>query len=325
MSAAPAFTIVHAGSVRSDDFASAVEQGLGSSPKHLPCRFFYDERGSRLFEEICRLEDYYLPAAEREILFARAEWLARRFEGHAVVELGSGSGEKTEILLGAMAELGPVTYVPLDICAEVLEAAGKRLTASHPGLTVRAVVGEYGPALEEAARRVAGPKLILWLGSNVGNFERAAAGRFLARVRGMLGEGDGVLVGADLRKERALLERAYDDPAGITARFDENLLVRVNRELGGEFDLDRFRHLAQYDEPSGVVRMFLVSEVRQEVAVAALGRSFTFQEGERIHTEDSTKYSREELQTLARAAGMDLEEHWTDALERFSTNLMVPI
>ena len=310
------------------DLAQAVEEGLSDSPRHLPCRFFYDEVGGRLFQEICDLEEYYPTRAEHEILVARAAELARRFRGSAVVELGSGTSEKTEVLLEAMCALASPSartlYVPLDINSSALEEAGARLTRAHPELEVLAIAAEYGPGLDLVAERVRERKLVLFLGGNIGNFDRPSAASFLRNLSLRLGPEDAFLLGVDLRKDRRTLELAYDDSAGVTARFNLNLLARINRELGGTFDLDRFRHEASYDEVHGVVRMHLVSLARQEVRVEHLGRTFRFEEGERIHTEDSTKYSLAELGELAEASGMRLVEHWTDELQRFSLNLLAP-
>lgn len=318
-------TFIQALEDHQDDLARAVLEGLSHPPRNLPCRFFYDEQGGRLFEEVCGLEEYYPTRAEHEILVARCGELARRFRGSAVVELGSGSSQKSEVLLKAMCALASSSartrYVPIDINASALKEAGARLTGALPELEVLAIAAEYGPGLEVALRRVQERKLVLFLGGNIGNLERPAAADFLRDLASRLDPQDAFLIGVDLRKDRKTLELAYDDPGGVTARFNLNLLARINRELGGHFDLQQFQHEARYDEQQGVVRMHLVSRVRQAVRVEALGRSFQFEEGERIHTEDSTKYSREELGELAEASGMRLAEHWTDELRRFSLNL----
>jgi len=319
------FTFVDALEDHQDDLARAVLEGLSDSPRHLPCRFLYDEAGGRLFEEICELEEYYPTRAEHEILVARSAELADRFRGSTVVELGSGSSEKTEVLLSAMCAQAspsvPTLYVPVDINATALREAGARLTAAHSELEVLAIAGEYGRGMEVLTRRVEGHKLVLFLGGNIGNFDRARAAGFLRGLLADLGPGDAFLMGVDLRKDRATLELAYDDPAGITARFNLNLLTRINRELGGQFDLARFQHEARYDEVEGVVHLHLVSLARQEVRIEALGRSFLFEEGERIHTEDSTKYSRAEIEELATDCGLHVVEHFVDELGRYSLNL----
>jgi L-histidine Nalpha-methyltransferase len=303
-----------------DDFGAALISGLTGTPKNLPCRYLYDELGSRLFEAICALDDYYPTRCEREILIAHAGELARSFAGHGVVELGSGNSEKTVVLLEAFG--GAVHYVPVDIDPEVLDRAGQRLLGVLPDLRVTALAGEYGAGMARAAEVIAGPKLVVLLGGNVGNFTRAGATDFLAGLGGRLGPEDALLLGADLRKEAAVLELAYDDPTGVTAAFSLNLLGRANRELGGNFDQRAFRHVAHYEEREGVVGLFLESLEQQRVSVA--GRRFDFAAGERIHIEDSTKYSLAELTALAEQAGFELAEHWLDGSRRYSLNLLRP-
>lgn len=308
-----------------DDFAAAVADGFSARPKSLPCRFIYDEVGSRLFEEICTLEEYYPTRAEREILERRADELAGHLAGHAVVELGSGNAEKTEVLLAAMCRREPeVIYAPVDICADVMVRAGERLLDAYPELRIRAFAAVYQEGVQRVAETVPGPRAVLWLGSNVGNFTRAEAARMLHGFRDCLADDDLFVLGVDLRKDRATLELAYADPRGVTAAFDRNLLVRANRELGAHFDPESFAHEARYDEVAGVVRSYLVSRRAQSVRVDALDRAFSFAEGERIHVEDATKYSFEELDQLAVAAGFEPVERWTDELGRFALVLWRP-
>lgn len=315
----PRFELEDATADITDDFAAAVAEGLSGNPKSLPCRFIYDERGSRLFERICTLEAYYPTRAEREILEARAEELARRLAGHAVVELGSGNSEKTQVLLDAMcARESEVIYAPVDICADAMVRAGERMVAAHPELRVRAFAAVYQEGVRRVAASVPGPRAVLWLGSNVGNFTRPAAAEMLRGFRECLADDDVFVVGADLRKDRATLELAYADPEGVTEAFDKNLLVRANHELGAHFDLESFGHEACYDEVAGVVRSYLLSRRAQAVRIDGLEREFSFEEGERIHVEDSTKYSFAELDELAHAAGFAPESRWTDALGRFA-------
>lgn len=308
-------------------FARDVAAGLGASPKRLPCRWFYDEEGSRLFEEICRQPEYYIPAAEREILQGRAdEMLALAPPGATLYEFGSGSAEKTRLLLeAALRRDGSARYVPIDVSRSALELSAAALGADYPGLAIDPVAGEYARGIErlEADRR-RGAKLVLWLGSNVGNLGRAEAARFLASVRAPLRRADRLLVGIDLRKDRAVLERAYDDAAGVTARFNLNLLARINRELGGRFDVGAFAHRAAYDEEAGRIQMFLVSRRAQRVRVEGLGLEVPFDAGETIHTEDSWKYSPEEIDLLARAARLVIERRWLDPASRFCEVLLAP-
>ncbi len=305
------------------DFGLAVRSGLCASPKTLPSQFFYDARGSRLFEAICDLPEYYLTRAETEILERAAPDLATHLPGiRTLVELGSGSAIKTEILIRAFeADRRPLAYVPIDVSRTALEASVARLEARHPTLEIRPAVAEYERGLAEIRGLGLGPKLILWLGSSIGNLEREAAGAFLERVRKAMQNEDRLLVGIDLRKDRATLEAAYDDAAGVTADFDLNLLARINRELDGRFELDCFRHVAEYDQASGSVRSFLESRRAQDVRIEGLDLTVSFERGERIHTEDSFKYSLEEIGALARASGLALEQQAFDRARRYTLNL----
>ena len=307
-----------------EEFAREVERGLTASPKRLPCRYFYDQQGSRLFEEICALPEYYLTRAERQILQERAEEIAALFaEEVALVELGSGSAAKTRLLIEAFLHRhASLRYVPIDISPTILEASSLALLQAYPRLEIVAVAAEYREGLVRLQVETGRAKLILWLGSNVGNLDRPEAARFLRRVRETMTERDRLLVGIDLRKERAVLEAAYDDARGVTARFNLNLLARINQELGGRFDLTRFRHRAVYHEPMGRVEIYLDSLQTQRVRIEGLDLDVSFEAGEPIHTENSYKYSIEEIAALAQAAGLALERQWFDAERQFSVNLL---
>ncbi len=305
-------------------FARDVKAGLTGRPKRLPCRYFYDPEGSRLFEAICDLPEYYLPRAEREILHDRAAAIAARCPaGVVLVELGSGSSAKTRILIQALLRRqAALRYMPIDISRSMLEESSQGLLRDFPSLEVLAVAGEYRHGLEQLNGRGQGPRLILWLGSNIGNFDRSEATQFLARVRDLMTPTDLMLVGIDLRKDRAVLDRAYDDSRGVTARFNLNLLARINRELGGRFDLETFRHQASYNEKAGRIEMYLVSTRAQRVGIERLGLEVEFAEGEAIHTEDSYKYSVSEIEGLAAASGLCIDRQWFDSDRRFSLNLL---
>lgn len=307
-------------------FARDVEAGLTRSPKRLPCRYFYDREGSLLFEEICRLPEYYLPRAEREILESRAGEIAALLPPEArLVELGSGSAAKTRILIEALlARRATLCYVPVDVSRSMLEESSLALLADYPALRIVGVAAEYEEGLAKLESAASGPKLVLWLGSNVGNLDRPDAARFLRRVRGLMAAGDRLLAGIDLRKDRAVLANAYDDPQGVTARFNRNVLARINRELGGRFDLDAFRHRAVYDEAAGRIEMYLVSTRAQRVPIERLGLTVPFAPGEAIHTENSYKYSLAEIGALAAAAGLGVERQWLDSGGRFSESLLAP-
>lgn len=307
-------------------FAQDVRAGLLGHPKSLSCRYFYDAEGSRLFEAICQLPEYYLTRAEREILVARsADLRARLPRGVMVVELGSGSAAKTRILIEALLpDRGMLRYVPIDISREMLEESAWGLLAQYPDLEIVAVAGEYQDGLGHLSAHADRPKLILWLGSSIGNLERREAAEFLHQVRDTMRPEDRLLVGIDLRKDRDILVPAYDDADGVTARFNRNLLARINRELGGCFDLTRFRHRAVYNEGDGRIEMYLVSADAQRVAIEGLGLEVSFAAGEAIHTENSYKYSLAEIEALAAQSDLRLEAQWFDAGGRFSLNLLAP-
>jgi L-histidine N-alpha-methyltransferase len=309
-----------------ESFADAVAAGLARRPRRIPCRFLYDERGSRLFEEICALPEYYLTRAEREILLARADRIAARFDRPIVLaELGSGSSAKTRLVIDAcLSRHGRLRYVPVDISRSMLEASSLELLERYESLEIRAIASELRTGLRHVGRETSRPKLILWLGSSVGNLTRDEASAFLGRVRRAMTPDDALLIGIDLRKSRAVLERAYDDAAGVTARFTLNLLERMNRELGARWDASAFQHRAVYHEDEGRVAIEIVSLRRQRIAIEALEIDLELARGETIHAEDSFKYSLAEIDTLASTAGMRVEERWQDRGGRFGLNLFAP-
>lgn len=308
-----------------ETFAGAVRRGLGGRPKSLPCRFFYDDAGSRLFEEICRLPEYYPTRTEREILSRAAGEIAEAAgEGVSLAELGSGSSAKTRLLIEALLARQPgLHYVPVDISAGFLEASSRALLARYPRLSVTAIAGEYRDALPHLPPRE-GPLLLLFLGGNVGNLDEEEAVALLGSAAAALSPGDRLLVGFDRVKERSVLERAYDDGAGVTAAFNRNLLARVNRELGGEFDPGSFLHAAPFVAERSRIEMHLVSRKPQAVRVAALGQEFLFEEGETIHTENSHKYDRAAIGRIAASAGLGVLGLWSDPHEWFSLALLAP-
>ena len=306
--------------------AEEVATGLGVRPKTLPCRFLYDEIGSELFEQICDAPEYYLTRAERSILEERAAEIAKCFDGPlTLAELGSGSSSKTRLLIEACLHAhGRLRYVPVDISSEILEASALALLDDYQGLEVRAIATEYREGLQHVRQETERPKLIAWLGSSIGNLTRDEAAAFLRSVRGAMSAHDRVLLGVDLRKGKVELERAYDDAAGVTSRFSLNLLERLNRELDADFNTDAFRHVAEYQEDVGCVHIELQSLRPQQVHIGALNMDVEFATGEGIHTENSFKYSFEEIEKLAASAGLEVSRGWTDANERFSLSLLAP-
>jgi L-histidine N-alpha-methyltransferase len=301
------------------EFLRDVLDGLAREPKVLPCKYFYDARGSELFERICELEEYYPTRCEAEILRNQAAEMAALFGPRCVlIEYGSGSSRKTRLLLDRLNE--PAAYVPVDISAEHLLHSARALAIRYPGLAIRPVAADFTrsfslPPLPSATRRV-----VFFSGSTVGNFHPSEAVGLLTHIARLVGTGGGLLIGVDLKKDRATLERAYDDREGVTAAFNLNLLVRINRELGADFAIDRFRHRALYDEVLGRIEMHLVSAETQPVHVA--DRAFQFARGESICTEYSYKYSISDFRALAARAGFTVDRVWTDEGSLYSVQYL---
>src|SRR5262245_59263264 len=313
----------------SNAFARDVRAGLVQTPKSLPPKYFYDELGSRLFEAICWLPEYYLTRAESEILQTSAAEIVAAVEGPVrLLELGSGSAEKTRHLIEALLAKQPeLHYLPVDISDSSLELSSQRLLRLYPGLRITAFAADYFTALQALARRVpADPNcrtVALFLGSNIGNFGRDESRQFLHAVRKLLRRGDALLLGADLKKSHDVLIPAYDDSLGVTAAFNLNLLSRINRELGGDFDVRKFEHRAIYNEEHGRIEMHLASRERQVVRIRALDLEIRFEEGETICTENSYKFDRDHLSVLAKDTGFSLTKTWNDSAHLFSFNLFV--
>jgi dimethylhistidine N-methyltransferase len=299
------------------DFALAVLDGLSRPQKGLPCRFFYDARGSELFEEITRLPEYYPTRTEAAILRAHAVEMAEAVaDGGVLVEFGSGSSTKTEILLRELPKLG--AYVCIDVSKAALEDAARRLHMNFPTLDVRPLVGDFSHAVPLPADLAGRPKTGFFPGSTIGNLTPVEAQRLLGVFRSMLAPGGRLIVGVDLKKDARQLVLAYNDRAGVTAAFNLNLLARINRELGGTFDLDAFAHEAVYNPRDGRIEMYLESLREQEVRVC--GRRFRFAARERIHTENSYKYTLGQFAELARGAGWEPRRVWTDGGHLFSVH-----
>jgi dimethylhistidine N-methyltransferase len=297
-----------------------VVAGLRRRPRTLPCKYFYDARGSRLFERICELDEYYPTRTELAILERSVAEMARCLGPDCmVIEPGSGSGTKTRLLLEALER--PVAWVPVDISRDVLLRSSASIDGAHPELEVLPVWADFTePFALPATKRPCARRVVYFPGSTIGNFDPPDVVRFLARLRRLTAPGGALLVGADLRKDRKVLEAAYDDAAGVTAEFNLNLLLRVNRELGADFDLARFRHRALWDEQRGRVEMHLVSTAAQTVHLD--GESFEFAAGEAIHSESSYKYDLPGFAGLARAAGLDVARVWLDEQRWFSVQYL---
>jgi dimethylhistidine N-methyltransferase len=296
--------------------------GLAAARKTLPCKWLYDARGSALFERICELPEYYPTRTELGILEAHAGEMAARMGARCLlVEYGSGSSRKTRLLLDRLE--APAGYVPVDISRAALAESARALSAAYPELEVLPVCADYAEPVElPRPRRPPARRAVFFPGSTIGNFTPPEAQRFLARMSRVAGPEGGILIGADLRKAPAILEAAYDDAAGVTAAFDRNLLVRLNRELGADFPVERFRHRSMWNEAEGRVEMHLESLDDREVAVA--GRRFAFRAGETIHTENSYKYTLAGFAGLAAGAGLAVRRVWTDPREWFSVQWLEP-
>ncbi|MFC7217446.1 L-histidine N(alpha)-methyltransferase [Streptomyces polyrhachis] len=299
-----------------------VSAGLTATPKTLPPKWFYDARGSDLFEEITRLPEYYPTRTEREILTAAAPAIAQLTGARTLVELGSGSSEKTRLLLDALgANLRG--YAPLDVSESALREAGEALVRDYPDLEVAATVADFESPI--VLPDTPGPYLLAFLGSTLGNLDAGQRAAFLTSVRTALGPGDALLLGADLVKDTGELLRAYDDSSGVTAAFNKNVLHVLNRELQADFDPDAFDHRAVWDPAEERVEMRLRSAHEQQVKIAALDLLLHFEEGEEWRTEISVKFRRESLAAELAAAGLAVRQWWTDEHERFALLLAEPV
>lgn len=306
--------------LQADDFATSVLEGLSQPKKSLPCRFFYDATGSALFEEITRQPEYYLTRSEVAILKANAtQMLDGAFDDAVLVEFGSGSSIKTEILIRQMSRLR--AYVPIDISESALIEAAGRLTGRFSKLDVRPLLGDFSRPIKLAPEFEQRTKLGFFPGSTIGNFGPTEATLLLRAMRGTLSPRGRLIIGVDLKKDVRRLLRAYDDAKGVTAAFNLNLLARINRELDGEFDLEAFRHEAIYEPIEGRIAMHLVSVRDQNVAVAE--RRFQFRASETIHTENAYKYTIEEFRQMSSSAGWIPQRVWTDDFGLFSVHELV--
>ncbi len=297
-------------------FLDDVLVGMRATPKRLPCKYFYDERGSQLFDQICLLEEYYLTRSEDQIIKEYAQEMADQIgPGVMLVEYGSGSSTKTRALLDTLDDA--VAYVPVDISREHLASTAARLSRSYPQIEILPVCADFTEdfALPES-RREPTHSAVFFPGSTIGNFEPHAALAILGQIADLCGRGGGLLIGIDLQKDVSTIEAAYNDASGVTADFNINLLERINRELAGEFDLELFAHQAIYDDLEDRIEISLVSRNRQSVSIG--DHSFQFAEGEAIITEYSHKYTIDGFAKLAAQVGLTLRRSWTDPEQRFA-------
>jgi L-histidine N-alpha-methyltransferase len=303
--------------------AEDVREGLSAPFKELPPKYFYDERGSRLFEEITELPEYYPTRVERSILASRATEIVAAARAEILIELGSGSAAKTRCLLDGMRDAGSLeTYVPVDISEQITRDVASQLIDEYPGLRVHGIVCDYETHLERVPREEGA--LIAFLGGTIGNFRPSSRRSFLARIATLMYPGDRFLLGTDLVKDRERLEAAYNDPAGVTAEFNKNVLHVLNRELGADFDPDAFEHVAFWDEGNSWIDVRLRSLDDQTVRLPGVDMEVEFAEGEEMRTEISCKFTLERLERIYANAGLELVEWWTDPEDLFGLSLGRP-
>ena len=299
-----------------------VRDGLSRTPKSLPPKWFYDATGSDLFDQITRLPEYYPTRSEASILHERAAEIAAASGADTLIELGSGTSEKTRLLLDALSARNSLRrFIPFDVDATVLEAAGRALTAEYPGLRIDAVCGDFERHLGEIPR--GGRRLVAFLGSTIGNLTAGPRATFLSTLSEALEPGDCLLLGTDLVKDTGRLVRAYDDSAGVTAAFNRNVLAVVNRELGADFDIDNYAHIARWNADEQRIEMWLRAQTAAQVHIEALGMTVDFAAGEEMLTEVSCKFRPQDVATELAAAGLTRTHWWTDAAGDFGLSLAV--
>lgn len=306
-------------------FSQAVADGLSKPQKSLPCRYFYDLAGSKLFEQICELPEYYLTRTEQKIFEDNSTDIIDALDCElAIVEFGSGNSVKTRLLIDAtLNRQKHLHYIPIDISSSFLEASAHTLLAEINQLSITAVAAEYADAIP-IIPKLQEPRLFLFIGSNIGNFNRAEAVSFITKIREQMHAQDRLLISFDLVKASHILEAAYNDAAGVTAAFNKNLLVRINRELGGAFALSEFDHSAPFVKAHSRIEMRLISRHPQRVYISKLQREFAFEQDEYIHTEDSHKYTFGSFTEICHAAGLEIQNRWLDNREWFAVALLKP-
>lgn len=311
-------------------FAEDVFAGLSASPKHLSSRYFYDDEGSRLFMEIMKLPEYYPTRAELRIFEEQKEDIREAFsdgaEGIDLIELGAGDGAKTAVLIEHFLAKGlDFTYSPIDISQEANAVLEARFREEFPSLDIRPHTGDYFKVLDSLRSQNGRRKVLMFLGSNIGNFQREKAVDFFRSLRGVMNPNDRLFIGFDMQKDPRVIVAAYDDPQGVTAAFNLNLLTRINRELGGDFDLSKFSHYAQYRPVECAARSFLISREKQTVHIKALGRSFDFEQWEAIFMEISQKYTHAMLEELSSESGFAIEDEFLNETDFYIDSLWRPV
>ncbi len=309
-----------------NSFSEDVKIGLTSEFKYIPFVYFYDHIGSQLFEKICALPEYYLTRTETDILETNADNIASQFsEETVIVELGSGSSTKTRILIEAfLIRQSLAHYTPIDVSHQMLEESAYSLLEAYPELEINAIAARYNEGIDHLNIQADQQNLITWLGSSIGNFDKTEVATLVRHIQEKMLPDDRFLVGIDLQKNKTIIERAYNDEQGITAEFNLNLLKHVNRELGGNFVLENFEHKAIYNEEIGRIEMYLISKIDQNAFISELDLEVSFTANETIHTENSVKYSLDDIDSLAEESGLYVEQQWFDSERLFSLNLFAP-
>lgn len=304
-----------------------VQTGLFSEKKYLDFKYFYDSKGSELFEKIMGLKEYYPTNCEREILEKYADEIVKGTPQHsALIELGSGNSKKTGLLIDALIrKQNTLTYAPIEISKEILEISSEKLLKEYQNLTVLGFAYDYNHVFERINEIITEPKIIIFLGSSIGNYSSNNASNLLSKLSSNMNENDCILLGADLIKEIKVLENAYNDSEGITAQFNLNVLNMINRELDADFIIDNFEHKAFYNESENRIEMHIFSKINQSVRINAMQATVFFRRGETIHTENSYKYSKDSLSEICSKADLTITKQWFDSKEYFSLNKLEKI
>ena len=310
-------------------FAEDVLRGLSSTPKHLSSKYFYDDEGSRLFQEIMKLPEYYPTRAEYKIFTEHTDDIRAAFIKGAsaidLIELGAGDGTKTAVLIEDFLRNNlDFTYSPIDISQEANDALSAQFKVKFPSLRIKPHTGDYFKVLSSLKNGSERRKILMFLGSNIGNFQRDQAVDFFRQLRGVMNPNDRFFIGFDMQKDPRVIVSAYDDPKGVTAAFNLNLLRRINNELGGNFDLTKFSHYAQYRPVECAARSFLISREKQSVTIEALNRTFEFEQWEAIFMEISQKYTRPMIEELAAASDFEIEDEFFDEVNFYTDSLWRP-
>ncbi len=316
--------------IKQNTFADDVLRGLSAAPKFLSSKYFYDDEGSRLFQEIMKLPEYYLTGAEFEIFSTQTSKIFEVFtkadETFDLIELGAGDGSKTSLLVDYFLKYtADFTYVPIDISAEALSFLTEKFQTQFPGLSIQTEQGDYFQKLETFQSKSVKRKIILFLGSNIGNFGKEQAQNFFRQLRAVMNDTDLLFIGFDLQKDPRVILRAYDDAQNVTAEFNLNLLARINRELGANFNLNDFSHYASYHPIEGAARSFLISRKTQTIFIESLNKTFDFAAWEPIFMEISQKYSLAMIEELAQTSGFEVSQYFFDSQKFYTNSLWKPV